>query len=116
MENQINQVLLIKNFVMAAPRVAQALFQAESILLVKARGLCQHEALSRILNMIQEVIEPDATYKSLPLDLRNQRTYAVKSGISGFLDVARQAYKELTESVHMHVSDINGGVISLTAR
>lgn len=43
-----------------------------------------------------------------PLDLRNQRTFAVKSGINGMLDVARQTYKELTEEIHQHVDELNG--------
>lgn len=30
-----------------------------------------------------------------------------KSGVSGLLDVARQTFKEATEDVHQHVTDIN---------
>lgn len=112
-ENQINQVLLIKSFVTAVPNITQALRPAKSPLLVKARALCHHEATERILQTIQEVIEPDVSYVRSPLDLRNQRTFAVKAGISAVLDVARQAYKELTETVHEHVAAINSETICL---
>lgn len=115
-ENQINHVLLIKSFVQAVPDITQALMLAESPLLIKARGLCNHEATGRILQIIQEVIEPDVTYMTSPLDLRNQRTFAVKAGISAVLDVARQAYKELTEHVHEHLSAINGESSFLLAK
>lgn len=64
-----------------------------------------------MLNNICRVIEPDVTYTKSPLDLRNQRTFAVMSGISGMLDVARQTYKELTEEIHQHVDEINGTII-----
>jgi DNA mismatch repair protein MSH4 len=107
-EGQINQILLIKSFVEAIPDLYQALLPAQAPLLAKARNLCDHEATSRILNNIQRVIEPDVTYMSSPLDLRNQRTFAVKAGMSGLLDVARQTYKELTEDIHEHVDAING--------
>lgn len=43
-----------------------------------------------------------------PLDLRNQRAFAVKSGLSGILDVARQTYKELTEVIHQYSDDVGG--------
>jgi DNA mismatch repair protein MSH4 len=45
------------------------------------------------------------------LDLRNQRTFAVKAGLNGMLDVARQTYKELTEEIHKHLEALNGRVI-----
>jgi DNA mismatch repair protein MSH4 len=31
----------------------------------------------------------------------------LQSGVSGLLDVARQTFKEATEDVHQHVTDIN---------
>lgn len=57
--------------------------------------------------MINTVINEDVTYSKSPLDLRNQRCYAVKSGVNGLLDVARQTYKEATEDVHALVRDMN---------
>ncbi len=31
-----------------------------------------------------------------------------QSGVSGLLDVARQTFKEATQDVHQHVTDVNG--------
>jgi len=39
------------------------------------------------------MINEDTNYAKQPLELRNQRTYAVKSGVNGLLDVARTVYK-----------------------
>uniref|UniRef100_A0A093VNW4 MutS protein like 4 n=1 Tax=Talaromyces marneffei PM1 TaxID=1077442 RepID=A0A093VNW4_TALMA len=47
-----------------------------------------------IKNAIDETLNDDVVYQRKPLDLRNQRTYAVKTGVNSLLDVARQAYKE----------------------
>lgn len=33
---------------------------------------------------------------------------SLQSGVSGLLDVARQTFKETTEDVHRHVTEING--------
>ena len=36
--------------------------------------------MADVQNLIDEAINEDITYQSQPLDLRNQRTYAVKAG------------------------------------
>ena len=107
-EEQINQVLMIKSFLESIPELHTALGPATSVLLVKIRELCRPEITSRSLNKIRQTIEADVTYMKSALDLRNQRTFAVKAGINGMLDVARQTYKELTEEIHKHVEALNG--------
>lgn len=106
-EEQINRVLMIKSFLASIAELERALLPARSSLLAKIRGTCRPEIVHPILAEIQKTIEPDVTYMRSALDLRNQRTFAVKAGINGMLDVARQTYKELTEEVHDHVDELN---------
>ncbi|KAI9053310.1 hypothetical protein LZ554_002273 [Drepanopeziza brunnea f. sp. 'monogermtubi'] len=106
-EQSINQVLMLKSFVQSVLPVYESLAGANSDLLVMIRENCKPEYLAPTMELIKEVINEDVTYQKTPLDLRNQRTYAVKSGVSGLLDVARQTFKETTEDVHQHVTDIN---------
>ena len=107
-EEQLNQILMVKTFLESTRELHRALQPAKSALLIKVCSLCRPEISVPILRKIQCVIEPDVTYMKTPLGLRNQRTFAVKSGISGMLDVARQTYKELTEDIHQHVGELNG--------
>ncbi|KAF4445904.1 hypothetical protein F53441_10375 [Fusarium austroafricanum] len=106
-EEQINQVLMIKSFLESIPELYTALAPATSALLVKIRELCRPEITNQSLNRIRLTIEADVTYMKSALDLRNQRTFAVKAGINGMLDVSRQTYKELTEEVHKHLDTLN---------
>ncbi|TXC11022.1 hypothetical protein FocTR4_00006308 [Fusarium oxysporum f. sp. cubense] len=106
-EEQINQVLMIKSFLESIPELHTALGPANSVLLTKVRELCRPEITSHSLNTIRQTIEADVTYMKSALDLRNQRTFAVKAGINGMLDVARQTYKELTEDIHQHIDVLN---------
>lgn len=99
---------MIKSFLESVPEIYQALHPAKSDLLVKVRNLCCPDMTVPILLMIKKVIEADVTYMKSPLDLRNQRAFAVKSGLSGILDVARQAYKELTEYINQYSTEIGG--------
>lgn len=59
------------------------------------------------------MINMDTTYAKQPLELRNQRVYAVRSGVNGLLDVARTTYKEATEDVYQHSTEISGDFASL---
>ena len=43
--------------------------------------LCSPDEYSDVQNLIDETINEDITYQKQPLDLRNQRTYAVKVGL-----------------------------------
>ncbi|MCJ1401317.1 MutS protein msh4 [Xylographa trunciseda] len=59
-----------------------------------AAFLCAPPMIIDVETAIDDAINEDTTYQSKPLDLRNQRTYAVKAGVNGLLDVARTSYKE----------------------
>ncbi|PBP17310.1 DNA mismatch repair protein Msh4 [Diplocarpon rosae] len=104
-EQSINQILMLKSFVQCVHPIFESLAGAKSDLLVMIRENCKPEHLAQTKEYIKEVINEDVTYQKTPLDLRNQRTYA--SGVSGLLDVARQTFKETTEDVHQHVTEIN---------
>ncbi|CAG8950324.1 hypothetical protein HYFRA_00006817 [Hymenoscyphus fraxineus] len=105
-EQSINNILMLKNFVEIAPKLFEILGCARSPLLCEIRDHCNPDNIDPTIQLIKEVINDDVTYQKKPLELRNQRTYAVKAGVSGFLDVARQTFKEATEDVHQHVTGI----------
>jgi hypothetical protein len=42
------------------------------------RENCRPENINPTVQLVAEVINEDVTYQKTPLDLRNQRTYAVK--------------------------------------
>ncbi|KAF2993307.1 MutS protein msh4 [Curvularia kusanoi] len=68
---------------------------------------CAPENVSPVQDLIDEVINEDTSYAKQPLELRNQRTYAVKSGVNGLLDVARTTYKESTEDAYQHCTELS---------
>lgn len=99
---------MVKSFLESVPEVYRALYPAESDLLVKICNICCPETTVPILLMIKEVIQADVTYMKSPLDLRNQRAFAVKPGLSGMLDIARQTYRELTDYIHQYINGVGG--------
>ncbi|KAF9873988.1 hypothetical protein CkaCkLH20_08722 [Colletotrichum karsti] len=106
-EMSMNNVLKVKSFVDAMSGLYQALSPAVSPLLTKIREPFRPEKIAPVRDLIYETIHEDVRYAKNSLDLRNQRTFAVKPGVNGLLDVARQAYKENTEEVQNHVDLLN---------
>ncbi|KAI1105460.1 DNA mismatch repair protein-like protein MutS [Jackrogersella minutella] len=106
-EQAINNILGVKAFITAVPSLYEVLGNSRADLLTRIREICRPELTQPVTDLIANTINEDVTAMKSPLDMRNQRTYAVKSGVHGLLDVARQTYKEATEDVHQHVEDIN---------
>ncbi|KAF1945409.1 hypothetical protein EJ02DRAFT_369214 [Clathrospora elynae] len=106
-EVAINQVIMLKQFVNSVNPVFEALTGTASTVLNNIRELCAPENVAPVQELIDRVINEDTTYAKQPLELRNQRTYAVKSGVNGLLDVARTTYKEATEDAYQHSTELS---------
>ncbi|KAL5121962.1 MutS protein msh4 [Pleosporales sp. CAS-2024a] len=89
-EQSINQIIMLKHFVSSINPIYEALTGTGSSMLDNIRELCAPENVAPIRELIDQVINEDTTYAKQPLELRNQRVYAVKSGVNGLLDVAQE--------------------------
>ncbi|KAG9700911.1 hypothetical protein KCU95_g662, partial [Aureobasidium melanogenum] len=105
-EQSINHIIMLKQFVVSIQPVYEALTGAKSVMLKEIRRNCTPSSIDPIKELIDEFVNEDITYAKQPLELRNQRTYAVKSGVNGLLDVARQTYKEANMDVHDLVDEL----------
>ncbi|KAK4897518.1 MutS protein msh4 [Elasticomyces elasticus] len=106
-EQAVNNVIMLKQFVSLIKPVFESLTGARSTMLQDIRNLCASENVEAIQDLINKTINEDTTYATQPLDLRNQRTYAVKSGVNGLLDVARLTYKEAMTDALQHMTDLS---------
>ncbi|KAI9894503.1 MAG: MutS protein msh4 [Vezdaea aestivalis] len=105
-ELEINDVLVLKSFVISTAVAYEALRGAESVLLVRIRDLCNSKAVEQVKILIDGAINEDATYQSRPIDLTNQRTYAVKSGVNGLLDIARSTMETVRQDLLVTVAEM----------
>ncbi|KAL8651804.1 MAG: hypothetical protein Q9210_003054 [Variospora velana] len=105
-EQSINNVIALKQYVKAIPAVFEALATVQSGLLLDINRLCAPPENAIVETLIDETINEDITHQSQPLDLRNQRTYAIKSNHHDFLDVARQAYKEANADAYQLITNL----------
>ncbi|KAH8147392.1 uncharacterized protein LAJ45_08548 [Morchella importuna] len=105
-EQSINNIIVLKQVLFCIAPVRESLVSGRSELLMAIRDLCGEERIEPVMSLISNVINEDISFSKSPLDLRNQRCYAVKSGVNGLLDVARQTYKEATEDIHSLVAGL----------
>jgi DNA mismatch repair protein MSH4 len=105
-EQAINQIIMLKHFVGSIKPIYEALTGTGSSMLNNIRELCAPENVAPIQALIDRVINEDTTFARQPLELRNQRVYAVKSGVNGLLDVARTIYKEASEDAYQHCTEL----------
>ncbi|KAJ9604986.1 MutS protein msh4 [Cladophialophora chaetospira] len=107
MEQSVNNVLMLKTFVDSIKPVWQALAGASTEELQFIRELCDPSTYVEVEDLIKYCINEEVSYSSKPVELRNQRVYAIKAGVNSFLDVARQAYKELNGDVNEYFNELN---------
>ncbi|CAI9635124.1 unnamed protein product [Alternaria burnsii] len=106
-EQSINHIIMLKQFINSVRPVFEALTGTQSVMLNNIREICAPENVAPVQELIDHVINEDTTYARQPLELRNQRTYAIKSGVNGLLDVARTTYKEATEDAYQHSNELS---------
>ncbi|KAK4500175.1 hypothetical protein PRZ48_008361 [Zasmidium cellare] len=104
-EHAINNVIALKHLICNAKPVFEALAGARSEMLLTIQSNCAVENVEAVMGLINSVINEDITFARTPLDMRNQRNYAVKSGVNGLLDVARQTYRESTADAIAHMTE-----------
>ncbi|KAF2810331.1 DNA mismatch repair protein MutS [Mytilinidion resinicola] len=106
-EQSVNNIIMLKQFVNSVNPIYEALTGARCTMLVNIRELCAPENVLQVQRLVDAVINENTTYAGQPLELRNQRTYAVKSGVNGLLDVARTTYKEAMEDAYQHSTELS---------
>lgn len=69
---------MLKSFAQSIGPLYEALAGAQAETLVRIRDFFEPEKIDPTIDSIKQVINEDVRYQKTPLDLRNQRTYAVK--------------------------------------
>ncbi|CAO3606962.1 unnamed protein product [Cunninghamella echinulata] len=101
-ETKINKIILLKNTLITLRQISQILLNvySENTLLKKVGQILSNEKLDQFREIIDNTLNENIGYEKTSLGLRNQRCYAIKSGINGLLDVARQTYTETIQNIY----------------
>ncbi|KAI9354044.1 muts domain V-domain-containing protein, partial [Pilaira anomala] len=112
-EMKLNQIIALKQAVTCMQDIEKHLpqnvkednIEEEQILLSTIYKILSNSAFAEFEQLIDEYINQEVGVQKTSLGIRNQKCYAVKAGVNGLLDVARQTYKETTEDIYEMVSN-----------
>ncbi|KAG0569175.1 hypothetical protein KC19_6G071100 [Ceratodon purpureus] len=99
-QSMVNSIILLKEALDRLPSLQEALQDAKCSLLSNIRDICSNESFRLLLQRIEEVINEDIAHSRALFVSRTQQCFAVKSGIDGYLDVAREVFCSTSEAIH----------------
>ncbi|KAJ3372212.1 MutS protein msh4 [Allomyces arbusculus] len=104
---ELNLVHLVhlRQLIAALQPLRTALAPARNVLLVEAHRVASDAVFETMDTAMAQVLEPDLAVQTTPIGIRNQRAFAVRTGMHGLLDVARQTYRETTRDIYQLVND-----------
>ncbi|ODV61901.1 MutS family protein MSH4 ASCRUDRAFT_7366 [Ascoidea rubescens DSM 1968] len=105
-DQNINNIILLKHALNISLNISHSLKDVHSILLLEIKEICSHPDLISVKNLINDSINEDCSWSNTPLDLKNQKCYAVKGGKNGLLDVQRQIYKNIIDDIILLIEGI----------
>lgn len=108
-EKNLNQILMLKSWLQGVQALHSVLKAAEctSRLCDRAMGKFSPRYTEKILEAIGEVIEQDAVYSKKPIDLRNNRLWAIKAGSDEVLASGRSYYRHRVEEIVAYADELN---------
>ncbi|KAI8383998.1 muts domain V-domain-containing protein [Blakeslea trispora] len=107
-ESKINQVIGLKQTIKSISVIASHLSSKKECLLIdKIHILLTNPVFSELEKIIQDTVNEEVSLQKTSLGIQNQKCYAIKAGVNGLLDVARQTYKETTEDIYELIEQYN---------
>lgn len=96
----VSNIILLKEALDHLPTLQEALQGAKCSLLRNIKDICANPSFRLLLQRIEEVINEDIVHSRALFLSRTQQCFAVKSGIDGYLDVAREVFSSTSEAIH----------------
>ncbi|KAK4098573.1 hypothetical protein N658DRAFT_454814, partial [Parathielavia hyrcaniae] len=108
-EKDLNHTLMLKAY-LGGVQALQETLEAGSCASELCKWVlekCGRENTAPIVGVIDEGIEQDAIYSKAPIDIRNNRLWAIKATPNGVLEGARQLYRDRTNELHQYVEELS---------
>lgn len=103
--HKINYVLCLKSTLQNFNVIKLFLKETEftSKLINEITTILDSCTLKDIKGIVNTYINDDCCWATSPLEIQNQKCYAVRAGTNGLLDISRQIYQKLTDEVMEHI-------------
>ncbi|KAK4129092.1 hypothetical protein N657DRAFT_686488 [Parathielavia appendiculata] len=107
-EKDLSHILMLKAYLRGVQAIQETLEAGSctSELCKWVLEKCGRENTAPMVGVIDEGIESDAIYSKAPIDIRNNRLWAIKAEPNGVLEGARQLYRNRTNELHQYVQEL----------
>ena len=108
-EKNLSQILMLKSWLQGVQALHNVLKAAgcTSRLCCRAMRKSSPRYTEPVLEAIGQVIEQDAIYSKRPIDLRNNRLWAIKAGSDEVLASGRNYYRHRVEEIVAYADELN---------
>lgn len=108
-EQKINCSILLKSTIRTVKNVKRMMEEIEPTakLLIEARDIFSCQSIEKIEALIDTYLNEDCVWASSTLELENQRSYAVRKGANGLLEVSRQVYSQVIDQIVQHIEELS---------
>ncbi|KAK3382701.1 muts domain V-domain-containing protein, partial [Lasiosphaeria ovina] len=108
-ERELNNILMLRRYIAGVQNLHRTVGSAhcassiiDSILEKFSLG-----TLGPVVQVLIDSIEEDATYSNAPIDIRNNRLWAVKAEPNGILERARKLFRRRVDELNEYVDRLN---------
>ncbi|KAK3989919.1 muts domain V-domain-containing protein [Cladorrhinum sp. PSN332] len=103
-ERDLNHILMIKTYLQVVGHLHETLNAAgcTSYFCDRAKRKSASKYTAPVLKLIGRTIQEDASFSKRPIDIRNNRLWAVKAGYDSVLDVSRDGFRLRTREINSY--------------
>lgn len=100
-DQRINCSILLKSTLGTVKNIRKLMEDGNltSKILIEAKDIFSCDSIEKLEILIDSYINEDCTWASSTLELENQRSYAVKKGANGLLEISRQVYTQVIDEI-----------------
>ncbi|KAK3362382.1 muts domain V-domain-containing protein [Lasiosphaeria hispida] len=108
-EKDLTSILMLKEYLGGVKKLHYTLKSAEctSALCDWVRQECSPDNVRPIDDVVINNIEKDAIYSKSPIDIRNNRLWAIKAGANSVLEQARKQFRNQVDDLNAYVDSLN---------
>eukprot|EP00891_Asterochloris_glomerata_P002051 jgi/Astpho2/2051/Aster-00547 len=96
----VQSLILLRETLQALPCLAQALKCTDSCLLQAVQATFSHEVFADLLSTVDNTLDEDTQSAKMSFLNKVQQCFAVRKGLEGMLDLARDVFCRATQQVH----------------
>ena len=107
-DQKINYVLMLKDALASIKSLSETMegYTLQGTMLIEVQRVLENQFIRIIEDMITKYINSDCVWATSALEVQRQKTYAIKAGSNGLIDVSRDIYRSTIQEILEEIQQI----------